>query len=194
MASPLAADSTLAADREEYYAVMDETTKLSHRRQTTNDLLTGINIVFLTAMGAVFVASHLTSWWATAILGLITAFAWLFDITWIRLLNRYSAVISLRISLRISYLGAIERRLCDAGVFVKITIPLESSTQTVTTRGVYTLERDVLYRRGNRNRGGFIRRERFLVILFMGAELVVTGSVAALTELIALHVLARVAL
>jgi hypothetical protein len=187
MASPLAADSTMAADREEYYAVMDETTKLSHRRQTTNDLLTGINIVFLTAMGAVFVASHLTSWWTTAILGLITAFAWLFDITWIRLLNRYRAVISLRIS----YLGAIENRLRDAGVFVEITIPLESH-QTVTARGVYSLEQAVLYRRGNR--GGFIRRERFLVILFMGAELVVTGSVAALTELIALHVLARVAL
>lgn len=190
MAIPLAADATMAADREEYYAVIDETTKLSHRRQTTNDLLTGINIVFLTAMGAVFVASHLTSWWATAILGLITAFAWLFDITWIRLLNRYRAVISLRIS----YLGAIEERLRDAGVFVKITVPLESSHRTVTTRGVYTLEQDVLYPPGNRNHGGFIRRERFLVILFMGAELVVTGSVAALTELIALHILARVAL
>lgn len=187
MAIPPAIDTTNAADREEYYAVIDETTKLSHRRQTTNDLLTGINIVVLTAMGAVFVTLNLASWWTTAILGMITAFAWLFNITWIRLLNRYKAVISLRIS----YLEALEQRLRDVGALVEIDIPLESK-QTIKTRGVYTLEHTVLFRPGKR--GGFIRRERFIVILFMLAELIVTCTVAVITELIALHILTPITL
>lgn len=187
MAIPLAADTTTAADREEYYAIINETTKLSHRRQTTNDLLTGINIVVLTAMGAVFINLNLSSWWTTAVLGVIAAFAWLFNITWIRLLNRYKTVIGLRIS----YLEAIEQRLRAAGAFVEIDIHLESK-QTIKSRGVYSLEHAVLY--GPGNHGGFVRRERFIVILFMIAELIVTCSVAAITELIALHILSPVTL
>jgi hypothetical protein len=50
---------------------MDNTTKLSQRRQTTNDILTGVNVCFLTGMGAAFVLSHLMSWWLTAVFGLL---------------------------------------------------------------------------------------------------------------------------
>jgi hypothetical protein len=188
MAAPIAASTTVSTDLQEYYAVMDNTTKLSQRRQTTNDILTGINVFFLTAMGAVFVSSHLKSWWLTGLFGAITAFAWLFDITWIRLLNRYKTVISSRIS----YLEALEKRLRQAGAFVELEIVLGNEKQPIKTRGVYTLEQDTLYRPGNR--GGFIRRERFLVILFMCAYLFMTAGVAVLTQLIAFELLRPVAL
>ncbi len=188
MAAPIAADTAVATDLAEYYAVMDSTTKLSHRRQTTNDIMTGINVVFLTALGAVFLTSRLASWWLTAIFGLITAFAWLFDITWIRLLNRYKTVISLRIR----YLEALEARLRQMGAFVELEVLPENAKQPIKTRGVYTLEHVALYQPGNH--AGFVRRERFLVILFMMAYLLATGGVALLTQLIALHLLSPVAL
>jgi hypothetical protein len=188
MAAPPAPGATVATDLEEYYAVMDSTTKLSQRRESTNDILTGINIIFLTAMGAAFVVGHLTSWWLTAIFGLITAFAWLFDITWIRLLNRYKRLIGLRIS----YLEALEAALRRAGAFVDLDVLPEKATQPIKTRGVYTLEHAALY--GPGSHGGFIRRERFLVILFILAYLFLTAGVATLTQLIALHVLPSVSL
>ncbi len=181
--APLSATSTIKRDLKEYYAVTENTTKLSQRRQTTNDILTGVNVVFLTAMGAVIVSSHLKTWWVTAILGLITAFAVLFDITWIRLLNRYKRLISLRIN----YLTVLEDRLRQAGAFIPMEIPLGKNTKPIQTRGVYTLEYFALYHTGKR--GGFIRHERFIVILFIVAEIVVTAAIAILTELIALHIL-----
>jgi hypothetical protein len=144
MTAPIASSTTVATDLAEYYAVMDNTTKLSQRRQTTNDILTGINVFFLTGMGAVFVSSHLTSWWLTAIFGVITVFAWLFDITWIRLLNRYRTLIGLRIR----YLEALEERLRLAGAFVEVEVLPENAKQPVKTRGVYTLEKAVFYQPG----------------------------------------------
>lgn len=188
MVAPAPASTVIAADLQEYFTVMQDTTKLSQRRQTTNDILTGINVVFLTAMGAVFVSSHLRSWWVTAIFGAITVFAWLFDITWIRLLNRYAALADLRIR----YLSAVEERLRQTGAFVEVETLARGAKQPVRTRGVYALENAVLFKPGNR--GGFIRRERFLVLLFMFAFLFVTGIVAGLTQLIAAGAMAPLTL
>jgi hypothetical protein len=167
---------------------MDNTTKLSQRRQTTNDILTGVNVFFLTGMGAAFVSSHLTSWWLTALFGLITVFAWLFNITWLRLLNRYKTLIGLRIR----YLEALEERLRQAGAFVEVEVLPEHAKQPIKSRGVYTLEKAALYQPGSH--WGFVRRERFLVLLFMLAYLVITGGVVALTQLIASNVLPPVRL
>jgi hypothetical protein len=183
MVALVGADVTLAADFEEYYAVIDQTTKLSHRRQTTNDIMTGVNIIFLTGLGAVFIVGHLASWWVTVVYVLITIFALLFDMTWIRLLNRYSRVIGLRIS----YLEALESRLRDAGAFAALEIRPDKAPHPITTRGIYTMEHTVLY--GPGNHGGFTRRERFIVILFMAAYLILTAGVAMLTLLIAWGVL-----
>jgi hypothetical protein len=178
----------VATDLEEYYAVMDNTTKLSQRRQTTNDILTGVNVFFLTGMGAAFVSSHLTSWWLTAVFGLITIFAWLFNLTWLRLLTRYKTLIGLRIR----YLEALEERMRESRVFVEVAVLSDKATQPIKTRGVYSLEKAVLYHTGGHR--GFIRRERFLVLLFMFAYLVITGGVAALTQLIASNALPPVRL
>src|SRR5262249_31130818 len=188
MVAPVAASTTMATDLAEYYAVMENTTKLSQRRQTTNDILTGINVLFQTAMGVVFVSSHLQSWLAAAIFGLITAFAFLFDITWIRLLNRYQALVGLRIR----YLEALEERLRQGGAFVDVEIVPAQRQQAVRTRGIYSVEKAVFYRTG---RGwGFIRRERFLVVLFMCAFLLLTAAVTVLTQLIASNQLAPLSL
>ena len=76
---------------------MQDTTKLSDRRQTTNDLFVGLNVVFFTGMGALFYTSHLKSWWVTGLYAAITAIAFFLNFTWIRLVNRYSRLIGLRI-------------------------------------------------------------------------------------------------
>jgi hypothetical protein len=134
------------------------------------------------------VSSHLTSWWLTAIFGVITIFAWLFDITWIRLLNRYRTLIGLRIR----YLEALEERLRLAGAFVEVEVLPENAKQPVKTRGVYTLEKAVFYQPGRH--WGVVRRERLLVLLFMLAYLMMTGGVAVVTQLIASQVLPHVTL
>src|SRR5215469_13331268 len=93
-----------------YLALIQDTTKLSDRRQTANDLFVGLNVVIFTGMGALFYGSHLRTWWVTIIYAAVSALAIFLNITWLRLNGRYRRLINLRIN----YMAQLETEL-DAG-------------------------------------------------------------------------------
>jgi hypothetical protein len=175
-----------------YLALMEDTTKLSDRRQTTNDLFVGLNVVFFTGMGALFYASHLKTWWVTGLYAAITVIALFLNLTWIRLINRYSRLIGLRIL----YMHELESALRPLGIFVADPPPPGTPGQTGTMpamgTGIYTLEYQRLYNKDTRF--GFSRLERGLIVIFMIAYVLATIGVAAVTYLISTGAIGSVSL
>jgi hypothetical protein len=184
-------DSLTSTPRLQYYlALMEDTTKLSDRRQTTNDLFVGLNVVFFTGMGALFYASHLKSWWVTGLFAAITMIALFLNFTWIRLINRYSRVVGLRIG----YMHQLEAALQSQGIFVADPPGALGQPAPVSAigTGIYTLEFQRLYKKDMQF--GFSRLERGLIVIFMIAYVLATLGVAAVTFLISTNVIGAVSL
>ncbi|HEV7129379.1 MAG TPA: hypothetical protein VGN32_18235 [Ktedonobacterales bacterium] len=180
---PASTSRTESVDLTEYYALIQDTTKLSDRRQSTNDLFVGLNVLFLTGLGVVFISSHFTDWWATAIVCAIAIFTLWFNGIWIGLIGQYRKLINLRIR----YLQALEDRVTARQGWVPVVVVPEKTDVPVTTRGIYSLENEVFYRA--RTGFGFFKRERHLIFVFMGAYLFVALSVALLTFAVVHHLL-----
>jgi hypothetical protein len=182
-------DSGTSTPQFQYYlALMQDTTKLSDRRQTTNDLFVGLNVVFFTGMGALFYASHLKTWWVTGLFAAITAIAFFLNFTWIRLISRYSRLVGLRIG----YMHQLESALQSQGIFVTDPPLPGAPGQPGTGTGIYTLEYQRLYTKNARF--GFSRLERGLIVIFMIAYVLSTIGVAVVTYLITTHVIGPVSL
>jgi hypothetical protein len=186
-------DSPASTPQFQYYlALMEDTTKLSDRRQTTNDLFVGLNVVFFTGMGALFYASHLKSWWVTGLFVAITALAFFLNFTWIRLINRYSRLVGLRIR----YMHQLETALQSQGIFVSAPLvpgaPAQPGTVPALGTGIYTLEFQRLYTK--EGQFGFSRLERGLIVIFMIAYVLATLGVATVTYLISINAIGSVAL
>jgi hypothetical protein len=182
-------DSVTSMPQFQYYlALMEDTTKLSDRRQTTNDLFVGLNVVFFTGMGALFYASHLKTWWVTGLFAAITAIAFFLNFTWIRLINRYSRLVGLRIA----YMHQLESALQSQGIFVADPLLPGAPGQSGPGTGIYTLEYQRLYTKNARF--GFSRLERVLIVTFMIAYVLATIGVAVVTYLITINVIGPVSL
>jgi hypothetical protein len=185
--------SPMSTPRFEYYlALMEDTTKLSDRRQTTNDLFVGLNVVFFTGMGALFFASHLKTWWVTGLFAAITVVAFFLNSTWIRLINRYSRVIGLRIA----YMHQLESALVSEGIFVAAPAlpgaPGQSGAAPPMGTGIYTVEYQRLYTKNAHF--GFSPLERGLIVIFLVAYVLATIGVAVMTYLIMTNAVGPVAL
>jgi hypothetical protein len=186
-------DSSVSASQFSYYlALMEDTTKLSDRRQTTNDLFVGLNVVFFTGMGALFYASHLKTWWVTGLFAAITVIAFFLNSTWIRLIGRYSRLVSLRID----YMHQLESALQSEGIFVPdlqaAGVPSRPGTAPGLGTGIYTLEYNRLYKKNSQF--GFSRLERGLIVIFMVAYVLATLGVAVVTYLITSNMIGSVSL
>jgi hypothetical protein len=169
----------------EYEKIMEESGKLSDRRQTVSDLFLGINSLFLTAAGFSAVASNLTTWWSTGICCAIAIVAIPINITWIQLIHRYRALIDLRSR----YLEGLEKSLQSDDSFGTISIASADRRKVDQyPRGVYGVEAIVLYSKGSKV--GFYTLERRLVLIFILAYALLTAVVAVLTFLITNGVLA----
>jgi len=190
-----------------YLALIEDTTKLTDRRQTTNDLYVGLNVVFFTGLGALIYASRLDTWWVTGLYAAISALALALNLTWIRLINRYRRLIRLRIE----YMQQLEIKLQALDVFVAPQV--DSSKKRSQNRqasgpvtgegpeqpaagpgvpgvepvGIFAAESSQLYRPGSHF--GFSGLERGLIVIFMVSYVVATIGVAVATYLVTTHVL-----
>jgi hypothetical protein len=202
-------ESPASPPRFQYYlALIEDTTKLSDRRQTANDLFVGLNVVIFTGMGVLFYGSHLKSWWVTGLYAAITVLALCLNSTWLRLNGRYRRLISLRIK----YMTQLETELKAQDIFVlyperdgkkmsqeqrlpgdAVRQTTQGSTQPLTQpSGIFAVEYEHLYYRGWHF--GFAQLERTLILIFMVAYVLATLGVGVATYLIATHVIGRVAL
>ncbi|MGO8951303.1 MAG: hypothetical protein ACLQUY_27345 [Ktedonobacterales bacterium] len=193
-----------------YLALMEDTTKLSDRRQTTNDLFVGLNVVFFTGMGVLFYNSHLNTWWVTGLYAAITVLALMLNATWIRLITRYSRLVRLRIQ----YMEQLELALATEDIFVTppagaekgkmrkpkdTTVPVEAPDQTAPGSasplppgsGIFAVEYHALY---HRSQFGFSGLERGIILIFMFAYVFATVGVAVVTYLIMTHMISAVSL
>jgi hypothetical protein len=170
---------------EEYATIVENTAKLSDRRQTVSDLFLGVNSLFLASAGFVAVTSHLQTWWPVVICGAITVITFIINTIWLQLIKRYRTLINLRIR----YLEGLESALQAQGTFGTISIDSEDSKKkTTVSRGVFLIEKDsTLYRKGAKV--GFFKLESNLVITFRLAYVVLTIAVAILTYLVINHYL-----
>ena len=81
---------------EEYQAILEDTAGISGRRQNTNDLFVGLNVVFLTGIGFLLSTAHFTSWVLTITLALIFVFTYSLNRIWVRTLKDYSTLLGVR--------------------------------------------------------------------------------------------------
>jgi hypothetical protein len=180
---------------QEYTTLVSEASKLSDRRQVMNDIFVGLNALFLTAMGVLFLSSHLQSWWTTGVYGAITLFTVIFNLIWYRLINRYRQIVGLRIR----YLRSLERALQESGsgIFplIDVTDPGEierakrqnKDIKHEYTRGIYHLEDAEVTQRNKHF--GFSRLERALAIVFISVYIILTLVSAGVTILINMNII-----
>jgi hypothetical protein len=118
--------------------------------------------------------------------------AFFLNFTWIRLNNRYS----LLVGLRIRYMHQLESALQSQGIFVADAplpgAPGQPGTGPAVGTGIYTLEYQRLYTK--HARFGFSRLERGLIFIFMIAYVLATLGVALVTYLISANIIGSVSL
>ncbi len=131
----------------EYQILIEDTAKLSDRRQTINDILVGINALFLTGLGYIIVNSRLTTWWIPEVLGVVALVTLPINFTWRALNERYRKLVGIRID----YLTKLETKL--------------RSTSGENDFGVYHEEFATLYSKSDKT-AGFSQLERRFIILF----------------------------
>jgi len=81
---------------EEYIAVMEDASSTSSRRQTTNDVFVGINVIFLTALGILLISSSGDTWWLTIEVGFLAASILPLNIFWLAALRNYRNLLGIR--------------------------------------------------------------------------------------------------
>jgi hypothetical protein len=183
-------NSMLEIRYNEYAAIFENTAKLSDRRQTVNDLFVGINSLILTALGLLFVTSHLKTWWTASAFAVVTLFTFGANVIWLKLINRYKNLINLRIS----YMEGLENAIHQLGRFDEISVPVqigEEKQVIQATFGIHSLEaKTALY--SNAPKVGFTQIERNLIYYFMLIYVGFTAIVALLTYLISIGSLSAI--
>lgn len=149
---------------DEYQCVAQQTGSISDRRQTTNDIYVGINVVFLTGLALFLPSIHFTSWWGTAGSALIALVAVFVNGTWIRLLQNYRELIGVRIN----YLMEMEKQF-----------PPKGADQV---RGVYLAEQALYQKKGA---FGFSMQELRLARFFQVIYPALAVVIGVLTYLVA---------
>ncbi len=178
MSSPstLSLDETVKLRFEEYNNVIEQTAKLSDRRQTINDIFVGINSLFLTGLGYLFTTLQLTNWYPTALFGAVAVLATLMNVTWRRLNENYRILIEKRLG----YARQIESGLQSFGLLADSHL---ADGKKMPTFGVLHQE-DSLYGSETekpRIRFGFSVLEQGLIRVFRYSYLVLVAIVAGLT-------------
>jgi hypothetical protein len=168
-----------------YVAVLDNTAKTSERRQTTNDIFVGINSLILTALGFLFVTSHLRAWWTTSAFVLVTLLTFIANILWIRLLNRYNNLLKLRYA----YLEGLEHAIEQEGHYqpMRVMISVDRKGQPLsldTGVGIYSLEAKMNKEYREFLKFGSARLEGYLAYFFIGTYAIFTIAVGILTYLV----------
>lgn len=170
---------------DEYTSVVENTAKLSDRRQTINDIFVGLNSLFLTALGFLFISLQLTSWWPTAMFGGVAIITTLVNSTWLRLNDRYRQLINVRLA----YANALEKQIEDLHV---PTLAFDVSNKQDKSEmkqifGVLHLEGARLYT--SNSNFSFSALEKRLIRIFQLSYIVLTVVVAVLTLLVINHIL-----
>jgi hypothetical protein len=175
----------------EYQALIEDTAKISDRRQTTNNIFVSLNVLFLTGLGLLFLQSgpHLSSWWVAGIFAIVTFIAITLNNNWLDQIEKSRRLVSLRIR----YLEGLEDSLRASGEFENITVQPEKGGTPQAGRGVYTFERMSLYS-GSDPRLGFTRSERALGITFNAIYLLVTITIIAITALVQANIIPSITL
>lgn len=178
-----------SADRDfifdDYKTVIENTAKLSDRRQTINDIFVGLNSLFLTALGFLFVSLQLTSWWPTVVFAFVTAATTVINTTWLRINNRYRELIRVRLA----YAQAREIQLQEQfqAPTVRVIIdPHKKTEKDETMFGVLQWEERTLYPSDDSAHvnANFSRLEQQLIHFFLVSYFVLTAIVALLTYFI----------
>lgn len=172
----------------EYIAVLDNTAKLSDRRQTTNDVFVGLNSLFLTALGFLFVSTHLTTWWTTAAFLAVAIFTTIINNIWLRLNHRYKTLVGIRIS----YLTAIESGFHEEGLKELSVVYPDRKGNPINppakVYGVHQLEGQTYVYQGG-PKVGFSALERSLILVIIATYYILTAVVGTLTYLVTYHII-----
>ena len=172
---------------DEYSSVIENTAKLSDRRQTINDIFVGLNSLFLTALGFLFISLQLTTWWPTAMFGGVAIITTLVNLTWRQLNNRYRQLINVRLA----YANALEKQMEDLHVpTLAFDVPDGHQKNTMVSKqifGVLHLEEARLYFPGSTF--GFSIIEGRLIQIFLVSYIALTILIAVLTQLVMMHLL-----
>ncbi len=83
---------------DEYLAVVENTVKLSDRRQTVNDILVGLNVVFATGVSYLIINTHFQAFWVASFVMFLCLATLPINTTWLALNHRYRKLILLRIN------------------------------------------------------------------------------------------------
>lgn len=166
---------------QEYKTVVENTSRLSDRRQIINDIFVGLNSLFLTALGFLFVNSHLKSWWTTAAFVLVTIFTLCINGTWLTMIERYRNLLGIRYS----YLEAIEEQIgADAGMTeLAVNIPTRKGAKpniALNRFGIHKLEAQASHF-AHTPKAYFSSVEKTLIYVFMFSYVGVTLLVAGMT-------------
>jgi hypothetical protein len=170
---------------DDYKTVIENTAKLSDRRQTINDIFVGLNSLFLTALGFLFVSLQLTSWWPTIVFAFVSAATTVINTTWMRINNRYRELIRVRLA----YAQAREMQLQEQfqAPTVRVIIdPHKKTKKDETMFGVLQWEERTLYPPDDSPhiKANFSQLEQQLIRFFLVSYFVLTAIVALLTYLI----------
>jgi hypothetical protein len=162
---------------QEYVALLDYTARLSDRRQNINNFFAGINAIFLTAFGYLFVTLPLVPWWPVFIFPILTAATGVINLYgWRRLNLRYRNLLNIRFK----YLAALEEYFQRAGEDV-LSVEIEhkkGGPETFTTLGIHRLEeKSEQFKDGI----GFSTIERHLIWIFFIAYVVLAGFAVGVT-------------
>ena len=171
-----------SARMEEYQIVLDNTAKLSDRRQTTNDLFVGLNSFFLTALGFLFVQGKISNFWMPGIFVTVSIITTFINIIWLRLNLRYRDLVGLRVA----YLEAIEEALQKENELAPVTLQasFNGKPHTFTVMGVHRLEaQSPLFAPGkpNAKHHGFSSLERQFIRMFIYTYIFLAVGVLALS-------------
>lgn len=170
---------------DEYNNVVENTAKLSDRRQTINDIFVGLNSLFLTALGFLFISLQLTTWWPTALFASIALMTTLVNRTWLRLNDRYRALISIRLR----YAQKLEEHMQALGgvpMTVDVSPKGDGKLPPVSYFGVLQVEGAGPYKIKN-PLFGFAAVEQSLIWIFMSSYIVLAAIVAGLTIAVMNH-------
>ena len=194
---PLRIDTSQEAMKvrfEEYQSIYDNTTSLSERRQSINNLFVGINTLFLTAFGYLIINLPLQPWWPSIVFTIVTAPVIAINIIWYRLNHRYKNLINVRII----YLKALEDYLQTQGfAALPITFPRDKHRNppanvpsSVTLVGIHNFEDD---KTGELQRRlgpifGFSSLEQGIIQVFVITYIGITALVILLNTLQATHI------
>ncbi|HZC05101.1 MAG TPA: hypothetical protein VE338_05615 [Ktedonobacterales bacterium] len=161
----------------EYQFLLEDTGKLSDRRQSVNTLFVSINALFLTGVGFLLLQSLQAAAYVAESIIFIVGFLTIAMITtrinhrWLRISEQYRKLVNLRIR----YLTELEARLRDSGMFPSVSVKLESEeirkdgNAVNTSRGTFSVEEVLFNPEAPKQPPSFSRSEQQIAHTFIFA-------------------------